>query len=169
LTLSDIHSLARSHGTQGKYITKRVVYLIKEEDVIVMTAQLDSLNSSMSKLLTNTSIIHQQKNVQQSRIIPNEREATAIASLLKQVQGYTDRLFQAFRSTWVPGCHRSHDVALFLDTPVLPISDYRSSSIQSFKFRVMLSRKPLDITLPSSWHEANVTVFEEDSIMMQPS
>jgi hypothetical protein len=158
-----------SHKTHGKHIIKRVKYLIKEDDIKELTSELDGLNSSMNRLLANTNILHQQINTQESRIIPDEREAMAIASLLKQIRTFTDRLFQAFHATWVSSCHPFHDVALFLDTPTFPANGISRSKPSSFKFRVMLNGKSLDVSMSSPWHEANVTVFEEDNSISKSS
>ena len=174
MTLSDLYSLAKSHDTRGKHVSKRVLYLIKEEDITELIEELDVLNSQMDRLLANTNILAQQKNIQDARIISDERHAKALASLLNQIRTYADRLFNAFRSAWIPGCHESHDVALFLDTPTVPKSGYPSSK-SSFKFRMMICGKPVDVIMPgkpvdakmpSSWHEAHVTVFEEYGVTL---
>ena len=161
--MTEIFFIAKSHNIHGKYVIKRVKYLIKEEDIKTLTTELDSLNSSMNRLLANTNILHQQINIQESRIIPDDREAIAVASLLKQIRAFTDRLFQAFHATWASSCHPFHDVALFLDTPTFPTHGIPHSKPYSFKFRVMLNGKSVDIAVSSPWHEANVTVFEEDN------
>ena len=164
---TDPFSGVRTESRRLKYSRKRFQYLIKEKDVEDMTRELEKLNLSMDRLLTNTSILHPQKSIQEFRIIPDERKATALVSILEQIQIYTDRLFEAFCSVWVPGCHSSHDVALFLDTPVFSIPDYPRLKARSFKFRMMLGGKPVDVTMSSSWHEANVTVLEEDGSVTQ--
>ena len=113
LTLSNLSSLAKLHDTRGKYVSKRVQYLIKEQDITELIEELDALNSNMDRLLANASILKQHKNIQDSRIISDERYAKTLASLLNQIRTYADRLFNAFRSAWTPCCHASHDVALF--------------------------------------------------------
>lgn len=140
-------------------------YLINEQDIIELIKELEALNSDMDRLLENASILAQHKDIQESRIISDERHATALASLLNQIRNYADRLFNALLLAWVPGCHPSHDVALFLDTPTIPKSGY-SGSKSSFEFRMMICGKPVDVTRPPLWHEANVTVFEEDDMAM---
>jgi hypothetical protein len=140
-----------------------VRYLINEQDITELIEELDALNSDMDKLLANASILAQLRNIQDSRIISDERYAKTLASLLNQIRTYADRLFNAFRSAWIPGCHPSHDVALFLDTPTVPKSGYPSSK-PSFKFRIMICGKPVDVTMPPLWHEGNVTVFKEDGV-----
>ncbi|KAL2819272.1 hypothetical protein BDW59DRAFT_165135 [Aspergillus cavernicola] len=155
-------SLATFYKPQGKHATKRVMYLIKEEDVKALTAELASLNTSMDTLVRNATILHKQQNTMESRVIPDERKALALAFVLNQIRGYTDRLFQAFHSALVPGCHPSHDVALFLDTPSFPVSRQLGLKPGLFRFRLMLNVYTLDVMTTSVWHEAHVTVSDED-------
>ncbi|KAJ4302674.1 hypothetical protein N0V90_001563 [Kalmusia sp. IMI 367209] len=96
LTLSDIQKLALSRDTHGKFLSKRVSYLIEETTILALTKELDDLNSSMNRILKNERELHQLKSIQASRIIPHERKASTMASLLKQIRTYTDRLFEAF-------------------------------------------------------------------------
>lgn len=166
MALSDLYTLAQSHSTQGKHISKRVLYLIKEEDIIELIEELDARNSDMDRLLANANILAQQKSIQKSRVISNEPQARAMASLLNQIRAYTERLFDAFCSAWTPGCHSSHDVALFLDSPIVPKLSYPKSK-SSFQFRIMIRGRPRDPEMAASWHEANVTVFEDSGSVGQ--
>ncbi|KAF2804505.1 uncharacterized protein BDZ99DRAFT_525713 [Mytilinidion resinicola] len=143
LTLSDLHSLAKLRDTPGKHVSKRVWYLIKEQDITELIEELDAINVDMDRLLAHASILAQHKNIQESRIISDERHAKALASLLNQIRNYADRLFNALLSAWIPGCHASHNVALFLDKPTVPKSGHPSSE-SSFKFRVIICGKPED-------------------------
>jgi hypothetical protein len=162
LTISDIQKLALSRDTQGKLFSKRIFYLIEESTVTNLTKDLDKLNSSMDRILKNERELHQLKSIQASRIIPDERKASAMASLLKQIRTYTDELFEAFCTAWVSSCHPSHSVALFLDLPAFSSTGYPSSATSSFNFRTLLSEKPVDVQVPA-WHEASVTVLEDDA------
>ena len=96
---------------------------------------------------------------QESKIIPDEKHARALSSLLSQIQTYTDKLFIALRSAWIPDCHPSHEVALFLDTPVIPKIGHPSPS-SSFRFRLMMCGKSVNVAMSTLWHHANVTVVD---------
>jgi hypothetical protein len=137
--------------------------LIKEETVTALTKSLDEMNSTMDRILKNERELHQLKSIQASWIIPDERKASAMASLLKQIRTYTDKLFETFCTAWVSKCHRSHNVALFLDVPVFSSTNYAGSHT-SFNFRTLLSETPVDLQVPASWHEASVTVLEDDTL-----
>jgi hypothetical protein len=163
LTLSQVGQLALSRDTQGKLFSKRIYYLIEESTVTALKDDLEKLNSSMDRILTNKRELHQLKSIQASRIIPDERKSNAMASLLKQIRTYTDKLFEAFCTAWVSTCHPSHNVALFLDLPAFSSTGYTSSDTSSFNFRMLLSDKPADAQVLASWHEASVTVLEDDT------
>jgi hypothetical protein len=94
-------------------------------------------------------------------IITDERKASAIASHLKQIRIYTDRLFEAFCIAWMSSCHPSHNVALFLDHPEFSSAGYPISPTSSFDFRALLSEESADVQVPGLWHEASVTVLED--------
>ncbi|KAJ4300025.1 hypothetical protein N0V90_005274 [Kalmusia sp. IMI 367209] len=163
LTLSDLNDLAKVRETTGRHVWKRVQYLIKEQDIKDLVKDLEGLNSDMDQLMKNAAILAQYKNIQESRIISDERHAKSLALLLYQIRNYADRLFHALLSAWIPGCHASHDVALFLDTPtVLKPGHLCTTSL--FMFRMMICGKPADVSRSPSWHEASVTVFEKDDV-----
>jgi hypothetical protein len=65
---------AISLKSEGYHLSKQVMYLIKEDDVISLTTEVDSLNKSMDPLLANAAILHKQKSLQESRVIPDERK-----------------------------------------------------------------------------------------------
>jgi hypothetical protein len=121
------------------------MYLMKEDDVISLTAELDSLNKSRDTLLANAAILHKQKSLRESRVIPDERKALAVAYVLNWIRSYTDQLFRAFHTALVPGCHSSHDIALFLDAPNLDLLKQPRTMSSSFKFSVMLAGSIADM------------------------
>ncbi|CAI6340020.1 unnamed protein product [Periconia digitata] len=162
LTRIDIRKLALSEDLDGKLVSKRVWYLIEEPTIKSLTKELHELNSQMSRILTDNKELQELKNIQVSKIIPDERKASAMASLLRQVRSYTDRLFEAFCKAWVLSCHPSHNVALFLDTPKFSTTGWPSCGISSFNFRTLLNDWPKDVKLSPAWHEVGVTVMEGD-------
>ncbi|PVH98683.1 hypothetical protein DM02DRAFT_673217 [Periconia macrospinosa] len=162
-TRSDIQKLALTANVQGKLVTKRIWYLIEEATILSLTKDLHDLNSQMNRILKNNRELHELKSIQASKIIPDERKASAIASLLRQIRTYTDRLFEAFCKAWVSSCHPSHNVALFLDVPAFSSNSWSHSGISSFNFRTLLNEWPQDVQVLPSWHEVGVTVVEGDS------
>lgn len=162
LTLPDLRALITAHSQQANFFTKRFQYLIREDDVINLTRDLDELNLDMDRLLANSNTLHQ--HLVESKLISNSGNASAIAAVLQQVRDRADRLFQAFCEVWTLGCHSSHEAMLFLDTPASSKGklDSLNSNISAFKFRLVLRGKPPDLNGEASWHETNVTVLEED-------
>jgi hypothetical protein len=162
LTLPDLRALITAHSQQANFFTKRFQYLIREDDVIRLTKDLNELNLGMDRLLANSNTLHQ--HLVESKLISNSGNASTLAALLQKVRDRADRLFQAFCEAWSLGCHSSHEVMLFLDTPVSSNGklDSLNSNISAFKFRLVLRGKTTDVTGEALWHETSVTVLEEE-------
>ena len=137
--------------------------------MIRLTKDLNGLNLSMDRLLSNSNTLHQ--HLVESRIIPDIGNARSLASLLQQVRDRADRLFQAFHEAWTLDCHPSHEAMLFLDTPASLKGDCHSlnSNRSAFKFRLVLRGEPAGQSGGLSWHETYVTVFEGDAKASKPA
>ncbi|KAJ0420841.1 hypothetical protein BJY00DRAFT_122439 [Aspergillus carlsbadensis] len=143
------------YNTAKKRLGKHAMYLIKEDDIKQLTADLDAINRRMDRLLANTMTLRTQR---ESRVVPDERKARALAAGLAQIKDHTDQLFRAFHAALAPGCHSSHDVALFLDTPALPQWEKLSRAPDFLSFRILLAGGLARMSSSSLWHEAQVTV-----------
>jgi hypothetical protein len=161
--MPNLRTLIAAHPQKANFFTKRTNLLIKEDDVIRLTKDLDELNLNMDRLLANSNTLHQ--HFVESKIILDIGKASALAVLLQQVRDHADRLFQALLEAWTLGCHPSHEAMLFLDIPVSPKNNRHRHPFNcdksAFKFRLVLRGNPADMGEGPSWHETNVTVFEE--------
>ena len=120
----------------------------------------------MERFLTNRKTQHEQVQKEQLFFTSTPAIATSATLILQQIRVYTTRLFRALLESWTAGCHPSHEAMLFLDTPVFTDTTVLNTNISSYKFRLMLREELVSM---SAWHEADVTVFEENIVPREPA
>lgn len=130
-----------------------------------LTNELNGLNKSMAKLLTNRRNLYQRVESRNSTDPGAARCVRTLADQLQQVRNHADRLFDAFHRSWAAGCHTTHEAMIYLDTPAAS-RETKQTSLQAStsKFRVLVRGKPGNhpcLHVPT-WHETTVTVEEVD-------
>jgi hypothetical protein len=165
LDLPTIRTLIVKPPNQHSSFGARTKYVFAENSIKAFTEDLASFTKTMERLLRNRKTQHEQ--VQKEQLIFGSIPAIAVSAtlILQQIRVYTDRLFNAFLDSWAAGCHPSHEAMLFLDTPVFTDIKSLNTRIPSYKFRLMLCG---DLVNMSAWHEADVTVFNEQVVSHAP-
>jgi hypothetical protein len=165
LDLPTIRTLIVKPPNRQSSFWTRTKYVFAENAIKNFTEDLASFTKTMERLLTNRKTQYEQ--VQKEQLTFGSIPAIAVSAtlLLQQIRVYTNRLFNAFLESWATGCHLSHEAMLFLDTPVFTDTKSLSTKIPSYKFRLMLRG---DLVNMSAWHEADVTVFNEQAVSNEP-